>query len=125
MTLFPTRQTHHQGPGGQQRAVLCPHGGPGGQGQPPAEEAGTRQGHHGGNRPGGVVGAAQHLHQGLGVAGGGPGPGPAVQQTSNDESDVLDVGGGKWRPWNSWAEEEGKRGSSQDPTFGWSLLLHL
>ncbi|KAI2541567.1 ATP6V1G2 isoform 4, partial [Pan troglodytes] len=67
--------------GGQQHAVPCPHGGPGGQGQPRAEAAGTGQGHRGGHRPGAVVGAAQHLHRGLGVAGGGPGPGPAVLQT--------------------------------------------
>uniref|UniRef100_H0XZJ5 V-type proton ATPase subunit G n=1 Tax=Otolemur garnettii TaxID=30611 RepID=H0XZJ5_OTOGA len=67
--------------GEQQHAVLCPHGGPDGQGQPPAEAAGTGQGHHGAHRPDVVVGAAQHLHQGLGVAGEGPGPGPAVLKT--------------------------------------------
>lgn len=121
MTLFPTRQTHHQGPGGQQRAAPCPRGGPGGQGQPQAEAAGTGRGHRGGHRPGAVVGVAQRLHQGLGVAGGGPGPGPAVLQTSNDGSDALGVGGGKWRPWKSWAEEEGKKGSRQGPSLAWSL----
>uniref|UniRef100_A0A8D2CMD3 V-type proton ATPase subunit G n=2 Tax=Sciuridae TaxID=55153 RepID=A0A8D2CMD3_SCIVU len=67
--------------GGQQRAAPCPHGGPGGQGQPQGEAAGTRQEHHGGHRPDAVVGAAQHPHQDLGVAGEGPGPGPAVLQT--------------------------------------------
>uniref|UniRef100_A0A9L0JW24 V-type proton ATPase subunit G n=2 Tax=Equus asinus TaxID=9793 RepID=A0A9L0JW24_EQUAS len=67
--------------GGQQRAAPCPRGGPGGQGQPPAEEAGTGQGHRGGHRPGAAVGAAQHLYQGLGVSGGGPGLGPADLQT--------------------------------------------
>lgn len=117
MTLFPTRLTHHQGPGGQQRAAPCPRGGPGGQGQPRAEEAGTGQGHRGGHRPGAAVGAAQHLYQGLGVSGGGPGLGPADLQTSSDGSDALGVGGGKWRPWNSWAEE-GKKGSSQEPSLG-------
>lgn len=116
MTLFPTRQTHHQGPGGQQRAAPCPRGGPGGQGQPQAEEADTGRGHRAGHRPGAVVGVAQRLHQGPGVAGGGPGPGPAVLQTSNDGNDALGVGGGKWRPWKSWAEE-GKKGSSQGPSL--------
>uniref|UniRef100_A0ABI7ZCS3 V-type proton ATPase subunit G n=3 Tax=Felinae TaxID=338152 RepID=A0ABI7ZCS3_FELCA len=67
--------------GGQQRAAPCPRGGPGGQGQPQAEEAGTGQGHRAGHRPGAVVGVAQRLHQGPGVSGGGLGPGPAVLQT--------------------------------------------
>ncbi|ELR50187.1 V-type proton ATPase subunit G 2, partial [Bos mutus] len=67
--------------GGQRHAAPCPHGGPGGQGQPQAAAAGTGQGHRGGRMPGAEVGAAQHLHQGLGVAEGGLGPEPAVLQT--------------------------------------------
>ena len=93
----------HQGPGGQRHAALCPHGGPGGQGQPQAAAEDTGQGHRGGRMPGAEVGAAQHLHQGLGVAGGGLGPGPAILQTNSDGSDALGVGDGKWRSWNSWA----------------------
>lgn len=123
MTLFPTEQTHHLGLGGQQHAVPYPHGGPGGQGQPRAEAAGTGLGHRGGHRPGAVVGAAQHLHRGLGVAGGGPGPGPAVLQTSNDGSDVLGVGVGKWRPWNSWAEEGKKAAVRTSALAGPSLSI--
>lgn len=105
MALFPTWQTHHQGPGVQQRVALCPHGGPGGQGQLPDEEAGTRPEHRGVHKHGAVRGAARHLHRGLGVAGGGPGPEPADPKTSNGGNDALGVGDGKWKPLNSWSEE--------------------
>lgn len=75
------------------------------------------------HRHGAVWGAAPHLHQGLGVVGGGPGPEPADLKTSTGGNDALGVGGGKWKPLNSWSEE-GKKVSSQGTSLGQYLFLH-
>lgn len=109
--------THHQGLGGRQHAAPCPHVGPGGQGLPPAAAAGTGPGHRGGHRLGAEAGGAQRPRPGQGVAAGAPGPGPAGLLTGSDGSDALGAGGGRRRPWNSWAEKEKKQQQSAPPNL--------